>query len=420
MRRFAAIWRGCDPLLSLVLLAGVSAVVLLARDLPWRGEWGWTLDWAAGATILSGPITAGLAAYQSARWRSVTAELLLPTAQRRLAACFTPAVAVLASATGTYVVGTAALLAVSAAYHPTDRLLPVVWLVGPAKLGLCAAVGWWVGSRLRGYVAAPVAVAGCYVMTIVAGDSSVLSFWLVGGSTGPATGKVVDVRYTSGAGLLFLGLAGVMAALYLGQWTRTLRVAQVTAGLSLIVVGLGLVLSSVPGATYDRVDAHPHRLCRGAPVAVCLLAGNTTQLESWSGLMNYAAGRLHDVGLALPARYEQPTPDVHPQAVGMVFFDPGTINIKAPSHLLVAESLATPATCPVYAAERPPIQGLNAREWLARLILHRAWPNDPSYGDPRVGTWAARTTVAEQDRWARMTFDGLRACALSDVDVPDG
>jgi hypothetical protein len=37
-----------------------------------------------------------------------------------------------------------------------------------------------------------------------------------------------------------------------------------------------------------------------------------------------------------------------------------------------------------------------------------------------VTAWAKRTPVAEQDRWARATFEGLRACALADIDGPDG
>jgi hypothetical protein len=417
MRRFRTIWRACDPLASLVLLAAVSAPVLFARDLPWRGEWMWTLDWAAGTTILSGPITAGLAAYESARWRSATAELILPTARRRLAACFVPALAVLASSAVIYVLGTLLVLGISGLDHPTDQFLPYLWLIGLCELCLCTAVGWLLGSRLRSYVAASLAVAGCYGLNLLAASHAALAFWLVGGSTGPPSGKVVNVRYSSGAALLFLGLAGVMAALHLVQWARTHRVAQVTAGLGVAATGLGLVLTSAPGATYDRVDAHPHRLCRGAPVSVCLLAGNTSQLDSWGELTNQAARELRDVGLAFPPRYEQPTPDGHSVGVGVIFFDPGTINIRPPSHLYVGESLATPATCPAYASDRPPIQGLNAREWLAQLIVHRVWPDDPSY-DSRVITWVRKTPIADQNQWARATFSGLRACALTDVDVP--
>jgi hypothetical protein len=419
MRRFCAVWRACDPVLSLVLLAGVAAVVLFSRDLPWRGEWMWTLDWAAGTTILTGPLTAGLAAYESARWRSVTAELVLPTARRRLAACFMPALAVLASSTVVYLVGTLVVLGISGRYHPTDQFAPYLWLIGLCELGLCTAIGWLLGSRLQSYVAASLAAGGCYVLAIVSSTNSTLAFWRVGGSTGPPTGSVVNVGYTSGAAVLFLGLSGVMAALYLIQWTRTHRVAQVAAGLSVAVTGLGLVLTSAPGATYNRVDAHPHRLCRGAPVSVCLLAGNTSQLDSWSQLMNRAARPLHDVGVAFPPRYEQPTADAHSLAVGVVFFDPGTINISPPSHLYVAESLATPATCPAFAIDPPPIQALDAREWLAQLILHRVWPGDASY-DSRVTAWEKSTSIADQNLWARATFDGLRACSLADIDVPVG
>ena len=404
----------------MVLLAGVSAIVLFGRDLPWRGEWLWTLDWAAGTTILSGPLTAGLAAYESARWRSATGELILPTSRRRLAACFTPTLAVWASSAVVYVVSTAVVLAVTSAYRPTDRLVPFVWLIGLCELGLCAAIGWLLGRRLKSYVAAPLAVAGCYIVSLVASRSTVLAFWRVGGATGPPSGQVVDARYTTGAALVFLGLSGVMAAAYLLRAAPTRRVAQVTAALSAIATTAGLVLSSGTGATYYRGDDHPHRRCRGAPVSVCLLAGNSSQLASWSMLMNQAARPLHDVGVAFPLRYEQPTSDEHSLAVGVIFFDPGTINIRPPSHLYVAESLATPARCPAYASDPPPIKGLNAREWLAQLIVHRVWPEDTAYSDPRVTAWAKSTPIADQDRWARTTFDGLRACALSDIDVPSG
>ncbi|MFL6099633.1 MAG: hypothetical protein ACJ71T_06745 [Actinomycetales bacterium] len=419
MRPFTAVWRGCDPLLSLILLGAVSAVVLFARDLPWRGEWMWTLDWAAGTTILLGPLTAAVAAYQSARWRALTIKLLLPTARRRLAACFTPTVAVLASATVVYVIGTVLVLAITSAYHPTDRFQPAEWLIGLTKLGLCAALGWVLGSRLQAYVTASVAVAACYALTVAASGSSALAFWRLGGSTGPSSGTVIDDRYTGGAALLFIGLSGALAASFLIQRAPTRRVAQVTASLSAALATAGLLLCSGPGTTYSRVDTHPHRLCRGAPVSVCLLAGNTSQLGPWSQLMNQAAGGLQDLGLDGQTRYEQPAPGpVHAADVGIVFFDPGTINITPPSHLYVAESLATPATCPAFASERPPVQALNAREWLAQLIVQRVWPDDPSHQDPRVAVWARTTPIADQNRWVRMTFAGLRRCALSAIDVP--
>ena len=267
--RFRSVWRGCDPLASMLLLAAVSSAVLFARDLPWRGEWMWTLDWAAGTTILTGPLTAGLAAYESARWKSVTVELILPTARRRLAACFLPASAVLASATVVYLMGTLVVLAISSHSHPTDRFVPLLWLVGLCELGLCTAIGWLVGSRLPSYVAASLATAGCYLLVIVASTHATLAFWIVGGLTGPPAGKVVDFGYMSGAVVVFLGLAGVTAALYLSQGSRTRRMAQVAAGLSAAATALGLALTSSPGATYVRVDPHPHRLCRGAPVSVC-------------------------------------------------------------------------------------------------------------------------------------------------------
>jgi hypothetical protein len=109
---------------------------------------------------------------------------------------------------------------------------------------------------------------------------------------------------------------------------------------------------------------------------------------------------------------------VHRADVGIVFFDPGTFNIRPPSHLYVAESLATPATCPAYASEQPPIQGLNAREWLAQLIVQRTWPDDRAQRDPDVTAWARSTPATRQDSWIRTTFAGLRACALSAIDVP--
>ena len=211
-----------------------------------------------------------------------------------------------------------------------------------------------------------------------------------------------------------------MVALYLVQHPPSRRPAFLTAGLAIGATALGAVLGSVPGATYYRVDTHPSRLCRGAPVSVCLLAGNTSQLTSWTVLMNQAADRLRGAGLGYPPRYEQPTPHEHSLAVGVIFFDPGTINIKPPSHLYVAESLATPAGCPAYATDQPPAQGLNAREWLAQLIVDRVWPDDPSTRDRRVRQWEQATPRTEQNRWARTTFAGLRACALTQVDVPVG
>lgn len=420
MRRFAAVWRACDPVPALILLSVATAVVLSARDLPWRGEWAWTLDWAAGTTVLAGPLTAGLAAYQTARWRPITTQLLLPTARRRVAACFTPASAALASAILVYVVGTLVALAISTGYHPTDRFVPYLTLIGAGQLAACTAIGTLVGTRLRPYVAAPLAVVAGYALNVLASGHSTLAFWLVGGSTGPDSGKVLDVRYTSGAALLFVGVAGAATALGLIQSTTTRLVAQVSGGVSVALMGLGLVLTSAPGSTYDRVDPQPHRVCRGSLVSVCLLAGNTSQLDSWSGLMNQAAARIRTVGLAYPPRYEQPTADTHSLTSGLIFFDPGTINIRPPSHLYVAESLATPADCPAYSSDRPPISALNAREWLAQLIVQRVWPQDQPAGDPRVVAWQKQTPIGDQDRWARATFAGLRACTLSSIAVPDG
>ena len=106
------------------LATAVCSFVLVSRGAPWRGEWLWTFDWVAGASILLGPVLAGAAAYEVATYRTFDLGLARPSARRRVLATVVPVLGPLAATVAPFVVGTTIAVELSWPLHPTDRFSP--------------------------------------------------------------------------------------------------------------------------------------------------------------------------------------------------------------------------------------------------------------------------------------------------------
>jgi hypothetical protein len=417
-KNFFALWRSSNPLVSLGLLAVVSTVFLTSRGMPWRGEWQWTLNWAAGTTILAGPVLAGLAAFEASRWRRVSQNLLLGTSSRRWAAMTTPIVGPLISAALVLVGAVVAAVALSAPLHPSDRIDAGTVPLALLALLFYAGLGGVIGRFLQPMPAAIAGVIAAYALG-VASTRAPRDILTVGGSTGPLAGLTLDLLPYCAEVAWLVACIAVVTLLAARGLPPLRRVGHYSAGLLAVAAAAALLLNPTNSFIY-RIDQPGEWRCAGAPLQTCLLAGNTRFLSQWSDAMSQYSAPFKNMGFVFPARYEQPLPssNVHSTGVGELFFDPGRINLSPPTVDYVLLSLATPATCPQFRAAEPPLAALNARDWLVMWMRRQVDQTPTTTEDPRFATWAQAIDPDSQRTWARGTFDALRTCDLGSADIP--
>ena len=421
MRRVLSLWRTSSPLSSICLLSAVEIVVLSSRGLPWRGEWAWTMDWAAGATVLTGPVVAGLAAYEAGRWRSALVGVVMPSARRRILGSLSPAIGPLLSGTLVYLLGTLTVLLITAVSSPTDNFEPQILLLGFLKLVAYVALGWAIGGRLQPIIGAVSALIIGYGLVLLASGDGAFSFLRIGGSTGPIAGMDVNNYAVLARSLLLVALAIACAVAVASQYSNTKSLRPIVVALAMTLAVGGATIVHRQGAEPYRLASSQDRICRGTTVQVCMLVGNTTQLDSWASQIERSVTILSSSGLQFPSKYEEPAPTAAGRnpSVGELFFDPGTVNTAPPNRVMIVETLSTPATCPGFAAEIPPTGAMNARYWLSHWMYHRIWPNmGGGEVDPTVVAWMTQTPTSQQDSWVRATLMNLKSCALEKLAIP--
>ncbi|WP_270887417.1 hypothetical protein [Pedococcus sp. 5OH_020] len=211
---------------------GVSLAVmgftLLARGAPWRGEWAWTFDWVAGSSILSGPLFAGMAAYETAHDRPFDRGVAGPTAARKAVAALAPltgpAAAVLSAYAGAIVVAGG----VSWGQRPTDRMNPTMLLLGGLVLAVFGLAGTAVGQVLAPIPAALCAWLGGLAVTLGSAAVGVPHLFRIGAATGSLAGLGLRPSVVVAYCLVYLLAVAVLYAVVRRVWlSRRGRYASV-------------------------------------------------------------------------------------------------------------------------------------------------------------------------------------------------
>lgn len=408
------------------VLVAVQVFYVVQRGDPWRGEWAWSLDWAAGATVLTGPLVAACAGFEVLRWRDRSTATLLRSTRRGHLSAWLGALSVLVVAAVVQAVATAAVLVVTAAAGAEPEtsgvltlLLPFAVLATAALLGATLAVLW------PSLLAVPTAAAVIFAVTAFPSDLLLPDVMTVGGSTGSLVGLTWDVRQQLGALAVLLATCAVLAMIVRVHDAAGSSVAThgVLVGSTLLLVVAAAVHAAGPD---DRLTASErpidHTCAPAGPSTVCLAAQTSRQLPWLARQVARQSAALTDIGIEPPRRYEQLVP-YHPLSAGAAPIDlgPDTINARVGDRERVADLLADPAFCPADTAEvPPPSEVFAARAAISAWIAVRSGIVDADdLGGEIFGAWLRRPVDQQRD-WIATTYDQLRRCRYDDVRLPAG
>lgn len=395
MKAWLPIWvrRGSGKV-ALPAMVVMTLVYVLGRD-GWDWEWQRAVDWAAGSTILLGPATAGLVAFDL--WRRVPSGLraIMATSTRGSTAVLGPVVAAWLYAMIACAAGVTLAVVRTAAHRPDGS--PSWWLLleVPIALLASAAVGAAVGSVVRTVAAAPVAVVAAYLLPVAGGVVGLPDVLVAGGATGTLLGLTPDpavVTTTLVVNLLIAASCLLVAVARVGPPRLGAVVAATSLGLSVVVAATGLWSLEPRLRGWDAVET---RICVDGDIAVCGPVGGRALYLLAQRDLERSWNSLDDLGDPPAGGYEYAGATTRPGS-GTGLLALGTVEGGRLDVWDVAVTIATPTACEQYFAEDPPTELLDGQARLAAWLAVGA--ADAAAGDP-----------AELDL-ARQTYDALERC----------
>lgn len=406
-------------LFSIPAILGVELIALFSRGTPWRGEWAWTIDWANGATMLGGPVLAGVVAFDVQRvsragWLSAARGFrhgqLLP---------LHVAVASWACATVIHV-GIVILASImTATTQPTGRIPFELIALGPIVLAAFAGIGMALAAFWPSVMSSPTAVIVAFLLTYAGAAGVIPKVFRAGGTTGSLVGLHTDFRvyFTSIAYLIALTLLATIAVALRSRPAMT-KTPLAVGAFAFLIMTVGLAdLKAHGDQRFQLADQPPPYICVGQTPQVCLAKGTTWQLHGLAAEMNRQASVLRTRGIALPTRFVQDIPGRQPSAdEGVIIMATNQVNRSKPDRQAVASFLATPAACDAYyQGSAPPEVALRARSILADAIRARLSIPLSDYYPPEGEKWIRG---ADSEEWLRSTYKALKECDLENVQLP--
>ncbi len=393
-----------------VLAFALVNASFLFTERRWVGERGWTLDWAAGGTFISGPLLAGLTCYLAYPLLNPVARrafgLSRPgTALRAVGVALARGVLVGWIGHGLTILG--AVLATELT-RPTDTYHLGFAAVCLVPLTFYAAIGVLAATVLGRTVAAVTATLASLVVGYLGLFGTLPNVLAVGGHVG----SLVGYRYDTSVVLLSQSVVGA--------WT--ILVAAVTVAVvhghrlvrpTLAVCGAAAVLATVAalsagvsmeGRVVLAADPPP-RVCDEGSPRVCLNAGHTRSLSTVARDLRTAHDALAASGADLPEVYaERPPERGLERGVGVIDLNPGSLNAARFDAYDYAFAVAVPGDCQAYRAERPPEELLLVQQYVAAWVLRELT------GEELLGPG---TLDPITDEWMRLAVDDLRGCDVS-------
>lgn len=373
MRLLTFLWlKRCSAKVAFPAMVAVVLVFVLGRS-GWDWEWQRATDWASGSTILLGPFTAGLVAFDF--WRRTPSGLrsVMASAARGRLAVLGPVVstwiyAVIACAVGVL------LAAIRTLAHGADGS-PSWWFVVQAPVGLfaCAAVGALVGSLLVNAAAAPVAAFAAYLLPVAGAMLGVPDLLIAGGSTGPLIGLEPAPRVMATTIVVDVLIALSCLAVAAGRMTLPSRGAVATAAASLVAtVAATSVLVSLDPAQHRFRPAEAKQVCVGESLAVCGPAGGRAIYVLAQRDLARAWSSLQGMGVPPRSGYEYPVGSRRPASgAGLLLVTTEAIKDDRLDPWDVAATISTPSACDAFYADSPPDELLEGQSRLTEWIVAR-------------------------------------------------
>lgn len=400
------------------ILSGAGIALVAAFALwsyrEWPGQWPWTVDAVNGSTVLTGPLTAALAAAVQ-----LTASRLAPVADASPRGWLVPVrSAGIAAATGLAVLtATAVVAAAVTAAGPHGG--PLEWWslsVGVLTLGMCALAGslaaYWIPQRV-------VVPAVGVVLFLLGAFGPVLLRDLLrhGPSTGSLAGLVWDPDVLVGR---LLGLVAVSACLVVAMlpWRqargRGLRVVLAVA-VGAALVGALACLDRAGSYRWTASDETPSR-CAGSAPAVCLSASSVRRLSVTHEAVRRPAALLARAGVELPPVFDEELP-YRPGDPEHGTLQP--VTVERPSLREGAALLTRPSPCPQWSdpAGPPAPVVFEAEQVLVEWMVARGGGR-PVAHSPAMKDWLATIGSESATAWVVRTYRSLRTCSFEAVTLP--
>jgi hypothetical protein len=408
------------------LLVVIEGFYLFSRGTPWAGEWRWTIDWAAGAPILVGPLLAAIVAFETLQWSGDGTRQLLGSCARRVVPGWQAAATGFIVAGAIHVIALAVCAAMTLYAGASIRGGALIALTSIVALAAAAFVGAAAASLLRNLLAVPLAAVVVYLLATFAGEVGLPPVFDTGGATGTLLGldwrRSVVLRDLLVLMLLAVGLAAVV-------WSRERpAVGRLPIGVGVVA----LVAFMIVGVLSEQ--NHPERLMASAgptrfhcatdrSVEVCLAKETDRQLPWLTREISAKAQKLRRINVDPPKRFEQVVPYTRTsKGAAPIVLELATMNAAQGSSREVAAILSRPSRCPQDSADEPP-----APEVFEARDLLTAWINTD---DPlrRLGGTATKDPVdtflslpeSAQHAWVSRTYEQFRACQYERVTLPDG
>jgi len=396
-----------------------TVVVLASRGSVWAGEWAWSIDWANGVVVLSGPLAAGLAAFEVARCSGPDVRLVQRQSVRPRSLVIVVVATVFSCALAGWLLAIGYVSFVNLRLHAEG---PIPWrptIVIPVQLLFCVTFGAALGSFLRPAVGAPVASLAIFALSYLGGTGALPNLLRNGGSTGSLTGMTWDPGYMRTT-IVVLALGTALATLFVTQPTSVMRkgVSAVCAGLVLVLL-MFLALASNPSTERLAISDEPVPMtCKGSLVSTCLARANATHIGELAARVDTYAAVLKKVGADVPHRFVQEVPGRKPDiSSGLMAIPSAYKNRAGADPAAVADYVVMPRPCPAYFGPEAPSGALESAalvaHWL-RVELELVPPPPP--GDA-MGDWFAGDLSAQR-AWVAQTYTQLRACDLGSAQLP--
>ncbi len=253
---------------AVIVVAGVNASVLAMRGAPWRADLLWIVDWIPIGHLAIGPVIAGAAAMDMARFSVGARHVESRRWSRSPGAAITLAYAAAIGSTYVATILVAALVELPPSFDPRVLLAVGVQLL---MLTLFAATGVLVGRVLApvlgGVIAAVTALAGIYLFSTRTDHIALL---YAGASLVPRAGRSYDVTYLgSQAALLSLLVTALLLTrpgVVRHRWRRGGERL-----VAIVAVALVFVAGSVGPSSRLTYTGRPPSLCSDVSgVTVCM------------------------------------------------------------------------------------------------------------------------------------------------------
>jgi hypothetical protein len=391
---------------ALIALPAVTIVLALhfaLREHGWRREWLWAFDLLAFSIMLSGPVIAGVAAWEGVRWSPCRA--VVAAADRSAMAVVQYVAAFVGWVWGIHLAAAVALGVVvltgpvgeAPQLATLTTVLPLAGLLA-SEVAVGFVIGWASG---HGYVA-PLVAVGVFVVGLVAYGAEPGLFFEIGGATSSLVGLApIAHLHVAQAGFWIVVAIGVTvsATLVCDPGNRNSRLALAVAGAATVVMAAIVVSLGV-----ERFRPVPVAVeCAGTRPELCLVDGYHDRRPALTERLVAMYSALDDAGVVLPERVSQ-------AATGDPEVDRQAMSISASTELTSVEMVAmvmgilTPPDCDIFASRAINDVHSDLSFWFARELGEA--PDDPMISPALTGDDRTLALSVVHDR-----VDALSRCS---------